>query len=382
MPRWLRNAGWTVAYLAVWTLFGLIAASQGLIWMLGGEVEGSVVLLRLTFVRWYSWALVVPVVYLLAERFPVERPHRLWRVVFHAFLGAGVSVLVAGLRMVGRPLLGLGPPFSSPFFSWVHAYRRFAAEAVFYLGNNLLTYASLVALAHVWFYFRAVRRRELRAAELQTQLAEARLAALRSQLHPHFLFNALNGISGLVRSRPEVAEDMLAELAELLRRPVHNPAEHETSLAEELRFTDRYLKLQGMRFGDRLRVRREVSAAALDARVPALVLQPLVENAIEHGAGRRLAGGTLEIAAAVRDGTLELRVADDGPGLAGDAGPESWGVGLRNTAERLAQLHGDRARLELESPESGGLTVRVTLPYRPAEAGEKGDREAAGEAAA
>jgi len=216
---------------------------------------------------------------------------------------------------------------------------------------------------------RGYHERDQRAAEreteLEAQLARAQLDALRAQLNPHFLFNALNSVAMLVRAgaRGE-AVHALAELAELLRRALYGPSTPEVSLREELGFVERYLGVERMRFQDRLQVTVDVAPDALDAAVPNLLLQPLVENALKHGIAPRAAGGRVTVRARVDGGVLQLEVADDGAGLAATATSGAAGLGLANTRARLDRLYGGAARLHLHAGAQGGAVVRVELPCR------------------
>jgi sensor histidine kinase YesM len=243
--------------------------------------------------------------------------------------------------------------------------RPFGFDLITGIHTHVLTYWITVGFVHVTEYWRRAREREVRAAELAAELSRARLDALSMQLHPHFLFNTMHAISSAIREDPEGAEDMLAELADLLRATLEKPAGNEVTLREELDFIERYIGIQRVRFGDRLDVHMTVDDSMFDARVPGFILQPLVENAIEHGIAKRLRGGRLEIAAAAEGDTLVLSVTDDGPGLAdGDARGHGTGerVGLANTRARLAHLYGDRGALELLTPEGGGVAATVRVP--------------------
>jgi len=195
----------------------------------------------------------------------------------------------------------------------------------------------------------------------EAQLARAELYALKAQLRPHFLFNTLNAISSLIRDEPLKAETMLSRLGDLLRITLRDHRADEVPLADELAFVDGYLEIEQARFGERLRVTRHIDPAALDALVPHLVLQPLVENAVRHGVGPRLAGGTVELRAERRGGTLALEVRDDGVGAAAFA----EGVGLANTRARLAHLYGAEHRFAVTTSAGTGFSVAIEIPDHP-----------------
>jgi len=219
----------------------------------------------------------------------------------------------------------------------------------------------------------AERAREVRDARLEAELSAARLEALRTQLQPHFVFNVLNAVTALLHADPMAADRMLTRFAALLRVILHegNEGREEHALERELDLLARYVELMQLRFGDRIVVEWAVADAARGARVPFLVLQPLVENAYEHGLAGRETGGRVRIGAARAGDRLHLVVEDDGSGLGVEAGSiigggnaeTGSGIGLRNTRDRLAQLYGARASLVLERPPGGGTRALVTLPF-------------------
>jgi len=187
------------------------------------------------------------------------------------------------------------------------------------------------------------------------------------QLHPHFLFNTLHSISALVHKNADAADKMIARLGDFLRLTLENSGAQEVSLQEELEFLKCYLEIERIRFEDRLSVQLAIDPEALDARLPNLILQPIVENAIRHGISRRTSAGRIEIEAHRLNGTLQVQVTDNGPGLASDSNSGTIvkaGVGLANTQARLKQLYGDRHRLDLSNATSGGLTVILEIPFR------------------
>jgi two-component system, LytTR family, sensor kinase len=240
------------------------------------------------------------------------------------------------------------------------------------LLTESLPFWAMITLIHAFEFNRRSRQREFEAAQLQTQLAEARLEVLTAQLHPHFLFNTLQGVSTLMHRDVQAADAMLSRLGDLLRHTLQRGERQEVSLGEELAVLDHYIQISRERFKDRLAVETQISPEARDALVPFFVLQPLVENALQHGIARRAGAGRVCVSAR-RDGeALRLSVTDDGPGLGESArGGRDFpreGVGLSNTRQRLRQLYGDAQRLTLETPAEGGLRVELTIPYRPAPA--------------
>jgi LytS/YehU family sensor histidine kinase len=257
--------------------------------------------------------------------------------------------------------------------------------------NNLLVCIFVIGLAHALLYAENARHRELRIAELQTRLSQARLETLSTQLNPHFLFNTLNSIAELVHHDAEASDRMLVGLSALLRRSLDRSQEQEVRLSDELALLAHYLDIQKIRLGARLRIVQTIDATALDARVPALILQPIAENAIVHAIARRIEGGELRICAKRDHDRLILEIANDGDariaadkqtykqtdkqtdsetvsGSAVGAGSHAasnagTGVGLRNTRERLACLYGDASRLELLRDDDGGTRARIELPF-------------------
>jgi signal transduction histidine kinase len=324
---------------------------------------------------WYLWVLLAPVVVLAVRRVPLQRGRLSWAIPAHVLI-ALVTVLVhAALQLWIYRATGF-PTQPGGFWS---VYR---SAILFRVTLGLLGYSLLFAVVMAAEYYDRFRERERAAAALSVQLAEARLAALRMQLNPHFLFNTLNTVAMHVRRAENTeAVRMLAGLSDILRHVLEDSPPQEVTLRQELAFIDRYLAIERSRFGDRLRVNVTVEPDTLDALVPNLVLQPVVENAIRHGIGRRAAAGKLDIRAARRGESLELIVQDDGPGLDAESDTvtpatgiplSSGGIGLRNTASRLQQLYGAMGTLAMESPPEGGAVARITLPWHlaPAESPE------------
>ena len=311
--------------------------------------------------EWYAWALLSVLIFRVCRM--IHKSGGLGR-QFLGQLAAG-----AGFVLLHMCILTTG--------AWIEARVLHTGASWFWLfkivltnftHEEVLTYAAIVTVWHALDYHRKFREREGRAAELEAHLAQARLQALKMQLHPHFLFNTLNGIAALNYEDPQAANRMLARLGELLRLTLDDHGAPEVSLRQELEFTRRYLELEQIRLGDRLTVHLDIAPEALDAGVPNLLLQPLVENAIRHGIAPYSARGEISIHAQRNNGALHLRVADNGPGPAGNPRPSDGpGVGLKNTRARLRQLYGDAQRLELKNAEHGGGLIEITLPFRAVE---------------
>lgn len=235
---------------------------------------------------------------------------------------------------------------------------------------DLLAYGAVIGLAHSIHFYRRFRERERRALFLESNLASARLNALRAQLQPHFLFNSLNAVAALLRRDPRLAEATLMSLSELLRLALSQSAKQEIVMREEMQFVERYLEIQQTRFGDKLRVEQDIEPAALDCLVPALVLQPLIENAIRHGIEPSEEAGLVRLAARCQGDKLVMTVEDDGVGLINDTSRNGNGIGLANLGARLETLYGDCQKLELTPRPERGVTVRLEIPWRPAPASE------------
>ena len=233
---------------------------------------------------------------------------------------------------------------------------------------TLMVFAGIVVVAHLGALRRLAHERETRAAHLEAALAKARLEVLKGQLHPHFLFNALNTVSSLIHAEPEKAERVLARIGDLLRMTLQEGRAAAIPLSREVAFLERYLDIQQMRFADRLRVVIDVPASVGDALVPTLLLQPLAENAIRHGIEPQSSGGTLRLSASRRGEELCIELHDDGVGITADGSngrdTAGCGVGLANTRQRLEELYGDRHHFSVTPDPQGGTVVRIRIPWQ------------------
>jgi hypothetical protein len=341
-------------HATAWLALALITASQGILTYLatGGTVSVVPVLL-LNLALWLPWALLSPLIFAAARRLPLQGPGWPRRALLHVILNVALALIAALLYRMLRVAIGVPPR------------GNYAVMIVSGLNTALLVYWAIIAIAHATAFYRRTEERKRQTAELDRQLAQARLDALRAQIHPHFLFNTLHAIAARVRTDPRGAEDMLGTLGELLRTNLHHGPGHLVPLRDELALIERYLAIQQVRFGGRLRIERHVEDEALAGLVPVLVLQPLVENAIEHGIAHRIAGGALRLDARVRDGTLELLVTDDGS--AADSTPQDesrWQVGLTNTRDRLRTLYGDAQRFSVTGDGRKGVVASIHIPHR------------------
>jgi len=312
------------------------------------------------------WAVVTPFVVALSARVDLVRREYRWSIPLHI----GVAVLVASLADFATD----GAWNAMVTSTWTRTVSLQATISGFQFLPELLMYLMVLSYAVARVYILRYRERlretlELRAqaSELEAQLAASKLRALRMQLNPHFLFNTLHTISSNLERDPSGMRRMISQLSGLLRYILDHSDANEVTLRQELSFLDGYLNIQQTRFADTLTIERDIDDGVLDALVPNLVLQPIVENAIKHAVSVRGAGSTLAIRAWEEEGQLRLSVQDNGPGLPAASGdgapPSSSGIGLRNTRARLETLYGDGHSLDLVPAPTGGLDVRIALPY-------------------
>jgi signal transduction histidine kinase len=346
--------------------YGLLTTAQvRLSSSLGGRPLPWTTALALQLPIAAAWTAATPGILWLGRRFPLVASA--WRRNLLVHLAISLSFVFAlDLTTVWYTSLVLPPrPGATPL---LHSAIRYFVIWVFSDG---LLYWSILAVSYAAEHYRRFREREVRAYQLETQLARAELQALKSQLQPHFLFNALHTIGSLVRTgERDNAVKVTADLGDLLRRMLEGAAQQEVPLRQELDFITSYLAVEQMRFRDRLLVNFEIDPEVGDARVPHLVLQPLVENAIRHGIAPHLFAGKVSVTARRRGTRLELIVRDDGPGV-GDGDGARPGIGLSNTRARLGRMYGPDWSLTVDNLPEGGLQARIELPFSlaPAERG-------------
>ena len=357
IKRWL-------VIVAVWAILGLIYAGP-IYFETRSEDMGHAAWRIFTWgtLTWSAWAPLTPLIIWVARRHSFIEGRWARSLAFHLPVFLLVSALhsaaATALTLWIRPFDDMG---RSPFEFW----PRFLSRLQGVVGSNLLIYGAVVGICYALDYYRKYRERELLATRLETQLAQAQLDSLRMQLHPHFLFNTLNSIVGLVRDNKNgAAINMLVGLSDLLRHTLDHSDKQEVELREELSFLKLYLSLQQMRFSDRLRIEFDIDPATTRAIVPNLILQPLTENALIHGIGRSTASGLVGITSTADDNRLRLTVYDDGRGLTKNWQLEkSAGIGLTNTVARLQQLYDDEHEFDIRNREGGGVEVIVTIPLR------------------
>jgi LytS/YehU family sensor histidine kinase len=358
--NWLK---WAILF-GFWTFFSFLYANQIYFEMLHNpRMHHS--WWRIAFWQllvWYSWGCLSPLILRLGRRFPCEG--RAWLRGLLVHLSAGVMLsavhiaVATALRMLVRPFDVWSD--TNPFLV------QYQAELRNFFLFDFFVYWAILGVGYAFDYRDRYREREAQAAQLKAQLAQAQLESLKMQLHPHFLFNTLHTISGLVRTNErQPAVNMIAGLSDLLRHTLESADEQEVPLKDEVKLIELYLDIQRMRFSDRLTVRMEIAPETLEALVPNLILQPLVENAIRHGISLKDTAGVIIINCYRDDGMLRIRVCDDGPGLqSGWRMEDCAGIGLANTSERLKHLYGAEHRFDLGNADGGGMIASIAIPFR------------------
>jgi len=311
---------------------------------------------------WYLWAAASPLVFWMAWRVPISRGRWLGPGLTHFAAGTVVTAAILAVETAFNRAIGT-PAFAGPLWD---IYPRVVLRN---LPSFTMTYWVIAAAAHAIRYYQSTRYNELQAAELGRQLSQAQLATLRGQLQPHFFFNTLHTIAGLVRDgRGEAATRTIAKLGDLFRQTLGRLEANEIPLQDELQLVQAYLDIEQLRFADRLTVRLDIAPETLTALVPSLGLQPIVENAVRHGIARDPAARLLEITTRRANGSLRIDVRNDGPAFTPP--PEaSRGVGLSNTRARFDRLYGSAFHLEIGPAAPSGVCVHLEIPWRTAERG-------------
>ena len=352
-----------VLLFVAWTLVGLVfaAVSYGVALSQNDKRFGIAASLKLNLALFYLWGVFSPLILRFCRRFRIEfRRLSIRNLTVHV----PAIVLFAAVHetLLLAILWSITPSSRGELATITDYYARHFGYG-FYID---LIIASLIVIgAHALLYYDDFRTSELQQSSLKAQLAQAQLRALKMQVHPHFLFNTLHSISSLVLEDPLKANSMIARLGDFLRLTLDH-ADHElVTLKEESEFLRAYLDIEQVRFGDRLKVAFEMEPMTLSAQVPHLILQPVVENAIQHAVAPRTAQSHIDIKAQRLDGLLRLEVKDNGPGIASKSDlPELRGVGLNNVRARLSQAYGSDFRFELTNGAEGGLTVTMEIPFR------------------
>ena len=356
-PRWYWIA-------AIWAGIGLFEATQTVVVMHGeGMHHVWLKLFVYVLIQWLPWALATPVVMRLGSLYPLLPPRSAMCWLRH--LGAWLLLIVVanGWGALLEEWLKPFAPDTLPAPLLLLWRERLTGQ----LLASLILYYCILMAGHILDSRTKAAQLRIDAARIGEQLSKAELSALRHQIEPHFLFNVLNSVTGLIRNGDsEAAVSMIARLSELIRHLLHDSGRQEMTLDEELAFLNMYLDLQRVRFADRLTVNMHIEAGLGQTLVPSLVLQPIVENAIKHGIAQQVKGGLIEVRAARLQDTLTMEVFNEGPLLRGDWDGRDSAIGLANVRDRLRSLYGDAARLVIANARGAGVLVTISMPLREA----------------
>lgn len=340
-----------------WTLAALFFASN---FVLQNQISAQPIsvwqAVSIQLASSYGWFALMPIILWLANRYPLDRRENLARNVVINLIGC-IALVLVHLAW---------DAFSQSFLN----YRRrqfetyFSAFAFQFFLNfhwSFLVYLEINIILYGIRYYNKFRAGELRASKLEARLAQTRLKILQMQLHPHFLFNTHNAIAELIHKDPSAAERMVENLSDLLRMSLNKLNVEEVSLQQELEFLNKYLEIEQTRFHDRLKIKKTIAPDTLDATVPNMILQPLIENAVKHGIAPLLEGGTIEIRTIKENGNLRVEICDDGVGAAKEI---VEGIGISNTRTRLKQLYYGAHEFTIESNKIRGTSVNLTVPFK------------------
>ena len=355
--RWVRLA----VIWGIWTFIGIVFTLQGYFTSYRSERPMPFMESLYLQMTWaYVYALGTPLVLWAAARLPIERSNWIRSAVLHVPISVVFSVVLTALaRVIIWLVLGyrMGRPLT------------FQSITNFVVGNfteGIGIYLLIALLSYAYNYYQRYREGQVKTLQLEAQLSHAQLQALKMQLHPHFLFNTLHSISALLSKDVESARKMITRLGDFLRLTLENSGSQEVTLKQEIEFLSCYLEIERIRFQNRLVTRIDLGEETLDARLPNLILQPIVENAIRHGIAPRSSPGLLEISAKQLDGVLRIQVRDNGPGLPEHPTSQNHfkkGLGLANTENRLQRLYGADHVFDLSNNPAGGLIVTLEIPF-------------------
>ena len=369
-----RNQPWLiwVASFGIWSIAALAAGMT--VYRLYRATRSPMALtsaLGIQFCQILTYAPLTPFAFAFATRYPIRRNN--WMIRSLLYLAGGLVFTVAHVALQSVTPFGFWDPNYHEWRSaiWNSHSHTFGIQWSV-LPNQFLTslfndifgaFIPIALVAHIVSYTRTLRERELRAARLEEQLTKTRLQVLKSQLQPHFLFNTMHSISALMLIDVRAADRMMTRLGDLLRMSLESAGTQITTLSREIEFLNCYLEIEKVRFAERLAVTLDISPETLDALVPHLLLQPLVDNAVKHGVSRLPGGGEIRIAAARQAHQLKIQICDNGPGISSRGTLPSGGLGLRITRERLASLYGHDQSLELLSLPEGWTRAQVCIPF-------------------
>jgi two-component system, LytTR family, sensor kinase len=373
MPAVHPGLVWLISF-GVWMLVALaLTVESYAYWRTRGTPMSFASVLCSVLSQILTYAPLTPLAFALGTRFPIQRENWAKRSLLHLFFA--IIFCIAHITLRGLTPYAQWDPKVGAYVSAIWNSQAHVFEIKWHIFKNLFqsniveditgAYVPIVLVAYALSYYRRFRDRELHSAKLETQLAKSHLQALKSHLQPHFLFNTMHSISALMLTDVKAADKMMSRLSDLLRMSFENSGIQITSLSRELEFVTGYLEIEKIRFGKRLNVVLDIPPETLDAQVPSLLLQPLVENAIRHGLSKLSSGGSVWIIANQDGHDLLLRVKDNGIGLVkADDIPSRSGLGLRTTRERLLTLYGNEQSFEIHGAPAGGVEVCVRIPFR------------------
>lgn len=352
------------AAFAVWTILGLSFAFRSYGWSIQSGVDFPLWgYISQTLTDFYLYALASPLVFRLGRRFPLEFGRLTTSISVHLAASLLFTALTIVISVFAVQFLGLSVCQDCPKTEEI---LQVYLTSPIIIHQGLLAYWGMVFVGQGLKYYREVRSEKERVARLSAQLAEAQLSALKMQIHPHFLFNTLNSIAALVQQDSDAAELMISKLSNFLRMTLHSSGSPVVTLSEEFNFLKTYLDIEKVRYQERLSIEFVADEAVLDAKIPNLLLQPLVENSIRHGISQRKENGFIKISARrIGDNRLHIEIADNGKVWQNKLHSQSnngGGVGLKNTVERLKQIYGDGFNFKIGGNEADGTTVEIKIP--------------------
>ena len=355
--RW-GTSFWSLV-VAFW-LFNALASALEMSLLQSERMSVSVVAALMRFI---PWLILTPIIIWTCSHYTLDRVN--WKKSLGVYFGLClISLALVGVFVWLSPPLSTPMPPPNPATTAANDLRNTLFVVLRRITYQIPTFCGLVAIAHALRYYERAKDRERRGLELQASLAQARLQALRMQMNPHFLFNTLNSIASLVQEDAQKAEEMIESLSELLRLSLRTTERQEVTIREELQFLDRYLHIEKTRFGDRLQIERAIAPETLNAMVPILILQPLVENAVKHGIETQIAPGLICLEIRRMDEKLVCKVTDNGRNPGPSAGGElKEGIGLGNTRSRLKELYGDQSVMKVGFGRGTGFTAEIHIPW-------------------
>ncbi|MCX6151702.1 MAG: histidine kinase [Ignavibacteriales bacterium] len=344
--------------IGTWTLLAIFMSSQLYVRMnIGNNKASWLDVIPVEFVYSYSYLLLSPIMLWLSYKLPFDKSGWLKSSLIHVVLAIFSSIIILGVRRYVQWLIIDKTVFPLSF-------ERVFNSIYYSMDYGVMSYLLVAFFSYTYMYYNQFRQRELKASQLEFELAQAQLQTLKMQLQPHFLFNTLNSISALVRKNEnETATKMIAGLGNFLRLTLENQSEQEVELQKEIELLKLYLEIQKVRFNDRLEISYNIDPDLLNVKIPNLILQPLVENAIKHGLADKTTIGHLSIIAARENGNLRIKVSDDGIGINDELeNLKNKGIGLLNTEARLEKLYGNSFKFDLKNNPNGGVDVILEIP--------------------